>query len=72
MSTDLAGKRILVTQADTFMGPTLCELFTEMGAEVIADNQLLTDPTQPSEIIAAAGTIDVLVINLAVPAPFTK
>ena len=72
MITDLAGKRILVTQADTFMGPTLCELFTEMGAEVIADNQLLTDPTLPGEIIAGAGTIDVLVINLAVPAPFTK
>lgn len=72
MSTDLTGKRILVTQADTFMGPTLCELFAEMGAEVIGDNQLLTDPELPSEIIAAAGTVDVLVINLAVPAPFTR
>ena len=28
-SNDLKGKRILVTQADTFMGPTLCEVFTE-------------------------------------------
>ncbi len=72
ITNDLKGKRILVTQADTFMGPKLCEVFVEMGAEVTTDNQLLTDPALPGEIIAAAGTIDVLVINLAVPAPFTK
>lgn len=72
ITNDLKGKRILVTQANTFMGPKLCEVFAEMGAEVINDNQLLTDPALPGEIIAAAGTIDVLVINLAVPAPFTK
>ena len=72
ITNDQKGKRILVTQADTFMGPKLCEVFAEMGAEVITDNQLLTDPALPGEIIAAAGTIDVLVINLAVPAPFTK
>ena len=72
ITNDLKGKRILVTQANTFMGPKLCEVFADMGAEVITDNQLLTDPALPGEIIAAAGTIDVLVINLAVPAPFTK
>jgi NAD(P)-dependent dehydrogenase (short-subunit alcohol dehydrogenase family) len=71
-SNNLKGKRILVTQADTFMGPKLCEVFAEMGAEVIGDNQLLTDPALPARIIEAAGTIDVLVVNLAVPAPFTK
>jgi 2-keto-3-deoxy-L-fuconate dehydrogenase len=72
MTTSLSGKRIFVTQADTFMGPTLCQVFTEMGAEVIADNQLLTDPALPEQIIQDAGHIDVLVINLAIPAPFTK
>ena len=72
MTTSLSGKRIFVTQADTFMGPTLCQVFTEMGAEVIADNQLLTDPAVPGQIIQAAGHIDVLVINLGIPAPFTK
>jgi len=70
--SQLAGKRILITQADTFMGPTLCEVFTEMGAEIIADNNLLTDPALPAQIIQRAGNIDALVINLAVPAPFTK
>ena len=72
MTTSLNGKRIFITQAETFMGPTLCEVFTELGAEIITDNQLLTDPTLPAQIIQAAGHIDVLVVNLAVPAPFTK
>ena len=71
-TTDLAGKRILVTQADTFMGPTLCQVFATMGAEVIADNQLLTDPTLPGQIIQAAGHIDVLVINLAICLLYTS
>ncbi|MDG2502158.1 MAG: SDR family oxidoreductase [Porticoccaceae bacterium] len=72
MITSLNGKRIFITQAETFMGPTLCEVFAEMGAEIITDSQLLTDPAMPAQIIQAAGHIDALVVNLAVPAPFTK
>lgn len=72
MSTNLDGKRMLITQSDTFMGPTLCKVFGALGATVIADNQLPNSPNLPAEIVAAAGHIDVLVINLAVPAPFTK
>ena len=33
----LAGKRIVVTQADDFMGPVLTEAMRAAGAEVIAD-----------------------------------
>ncbi len=32
----LGGKRILVTEAGTFMGPALCDVLRECGAEVIA------------------------------------
>ena len=72
MSTSLNGKRILITQAETFMGPSLCKVFGSLGATVIANNQLLDNPNLPAEIVSSAGHIDVLVINLAVPAPFTK
>ena len=34
MENALAGKRILITQADAFMGPVLCEVFADQGAEV--------------------------------------
>jgi len=67
----LAGKRILITQADTFMGPMLCEVFREQGATVIADDRALADPALPAELVASAGEIDVLVANLAIPAPAT-
>lgn len=41
----LSGKRVLITQADEFMGPTLCEVFAEQGAEVIAANGGIDRPT---------------------------
>jgi 2-keto-3-deoxy-L-fuconate dehydrogenase len=67
----LQGKRVLITQADAFVGPILCEVFREHGATVIADTQPLADPDVPSALVAAAGRVDVLVANLAVPAPST-
>ncbi|MFO1327452.1 MAG: SDR family oxidoreductase [Rubrivivax sp.] len=69
--TRLDGRRILVTQADTFMGPALCRVLAARGAEVIADTGDVTDPAMPARVVAAAGTVDVLVANLAVPAPST-
>ncbi len=72
MSTPpLHGKRILVTQADVFMGPDLCAVLTEQGATVIADTQSMIEPEAPAAALADAGEIDVLVINLAIPAPST-
>ncbi|MBX3620181.1 MAG: SDR family oxidoreductase [Rhizobacter sp.] len=65
----LEGKRILVTQADTFMGPTLCEVLAEHGATVIANRDPLRGPDAPAAAVAATGPIDVLIANLAVPAP---
>lgn len=68
----LAGKRILVTEADAFMGPMLCQVLARHGADVIADTGALADdPQRPAAIVAAAGSIDVLVANLAIPAPST-
>lgn len=68
---DLSGKRVLVTQAASFMGPALCEVFAELGADVIADERALDDPTLPAALVAAAGHVDVLLANLAIPAPTT-
>ena len=67
----LSGKRILITQADAFMGPCLCEVFTNLGADVIGDVSDLTDPEAPARVVAAAGDIHVLVANLAIEAPIT-
>ncbi len=69
-TTRLDGKRVLITQAQDFMGPALVKVFGELGAELIADNRALADdPAAPAAMLAAAGTVDVLVLHLAVPAP---
>lgn len=67
----LRGKRILVTHADQFMGPVLCDVFAEHGAAVVASTEPLRDPDEPAAVVAAAGPIDVLVAGLSIPAPST-
>lgn len=68
---DLSGKRVLITQSSTFMGPVLCELFAQLGADVVADERALLDPALPEAMVQASGRIDVLIANLAIPAPTT-
>jgi 2-keto-3-deoxy-L-fuconate dehydrogenase len=68
----LKNKRILITQANAFMGPVLCEVFAEHGATVIADTRSLLAPEAPAAAVATAGSIDILVANLAFPAPQTE
>jgi len=67
----LQGKRILVTQAGDFMGPMLCEVLEEHGADVVASKALLSEPGAAENLVDSSGTVDVLVVNLAIPAPTT-
>ena len=71
MQNLLHGRRVLITQADDFMGPTLCEVFTEQGAEVVASTDSLVESASAARAVRTAGTVDVLVANLAVTAPST-
>ena len=66
---DLSRQRILLTQADQFMGPALQATLAECGAEVTADTRPLDTPEAAVAVVASAGHIDVLIANLAVPAP---
>jgi 2-keto-3-deoxy-L-fuconate dehydrogenase len=67
----LQGKRVLVTHADAFMGPTLCDVLARHGATVAASTDPLTDTEAAVAVVSAAGHIDVLVANLAYAAPTT-
>lgn len=71
MQQALAGRRVLVTQASAFMGPTLCAVFGEQGADVVASTDDLIDPGAAQRVVRDAGHIDVLVVNLAIRAPST-
>jgi 2-keto-3-deoxy-L-fuconate dehydrogenase len=72
MQNSLLGKRILVTQADEFMGPTFCEVFAEQGAEVVSSYANLSEAGAAESEVAKAGSIDVLVANLSILAPSTN
>jgi 2-keto-3-deoxy-L-fuconate dehydrogenase len=72
IATTLQGQRVLITQADVFMGPVLAEVFRRQGATVIADARpLADDPGAAAAAVADAGAIDVLLLHLAIPAPAT-
>lgn len=67
MTGRLQDRRVLVTQADSYMGPAIAELFAAEGAIVGADT---TDPRAEGAVPAMlerAGTVDILVANLALP-----
>lgn len=70
-ANDLRGSRILVTQADAFMGPALCEALRADGAVVVASQAPLDAADAPATVVREAGPIDALVLNLALPAPAT-
>ena len=70
-STDLSGKRVLVTQAADFMGPALVEVFAERGADVVTDTRATIDRPTADALMAASGPIDALVLHLSFPAPST-
>lgn len=69
MNQTLSGKRILVTQANAFMGPALCDVLAQHGATVIANTDPLVDVAAADAVVKAAGLVDVLVANLAIAAP---
>lgn len=65
MSKRLEGKRVLVTQADRYMGPAIFDLFCAEGAKVVANNDDLRKPGAVESLIEKAGHIDILIANLA-------
>jgi 2-keto-3-deoxy-L-fuconate dehydrogenase len=70
-ASGLQGRRVLVTQADAFMGPALCDALRAHGATVVASEAALDAPSAPATIVREAGPVDALVLNLAVVAPAT-
>ena len=71
MHNMLLGKRILVTQATEFMGPAICSVFAEQGADVVQSDLELSTPGHAEFVVHEAGEFDALVVNLSILAPST-
>ena len=65
MAGRLSGKRVLITQADDYMGPATQSLFTSEGADVLLDTSDLTQPGACEALVKQSGRVDVLIANLA-------
>jgi 2-keto-3-deoxy-L-fuconate dehydrogenase len=63
----LAGKRVLITQANDYMGPATIALFEAEGASVVADDSDLTEVNRCEQLVQSCGEIDILIANLASP-----
>ncbi|MFN0029748.1 MAG: SDR family NAD(P)-dependent oxidoreductase [Acidimicrobiales bacterium] len=50
--------------ADRYTGPAVADRLTAEGATVTADPGRYRDPDEPDRVVAAAGQIDILVVNL--------
>lgn len=61
----LKGKRALITQADAYMGPATAVHFEKEGATVTASTTIPESEKDAEKIIADAGHVDILVVNLA-------
>jgi 2-keto-3-deoxy-L-fuconate dehydrogenase len=72
MTGMLHNLNVLITEADGFMGPALCEALAGHGARIIASRESMVDPAAPLRVVTSAGDIDVLVVNLGFPAPSTE
>jgi 2-keto-3-deoxy-L-fuconate dehydrogenase len=68
MAERLTGRRILVTSADTFMGPAIVDHFRAEGAEVIADTGLLLGPDDADLLVGRCGHLDAVIANFEYPA----
>lgn len=71
MQNTLADQRILLTQAQDFMGPALADVFEEQGATVLRSSEDLSEVAAAQAVVDAAGDVDVLVANLSFTAPTT-
>lgn len=61
----MTGKKIVVTQADEYMGPATIDLFRREGGTVIADTRDLTVAGAADMLISEVGQVDILIANLA-------
>jgi len=60
----LSGQRALVTNADAYMGPAVCERFAEEGATVTPDAApTYRSADEVTEVVRRAGRVDILVVN---------
>lgn len=71
MQNALIGKRILITQATAFAGPSLFIVFELQQAHVVRSDHSLHHAVSVNAVVSDAGATDVLVAKVSILAPST-
>ena len=66
IAADLKNKRVLVTQANDMMGPSITKVFQDLGCVVTADINTLEDPAYPEKLIKKTGVVDILIVGTGI------
>jgi len=70
---DLQNKRVLIAQAQDFMGPALPRVSGALGSTVVPNARPLGDDAGlAARVVTEAGDIDVLIKHLTLPVPSTQ
>ena len=65
MNDRMDGRKVLVTQAEDYMGPAIAELFEAEGAQVTRVHGVVESVAQVATMLEEAGDLDVVIANLA-------
>lgn len=63
----MSTRTALISAASSYMGPAIAERFSSLGIEVIAGDTGLNSQAEIETLVGNAGSIDILVANLALP-----
>lgn len=63
----MSKRTALISAADTYMGPAIADKFSSLGINVITGNSGLNSQAEIEQLVEEAGSIDILVANLALP-----
>ena len=62
-------RRVLVTDADDFVGPATVERFGALGDQVVTVTEPITERSAAQRVLDEQGPFDVVVVNLDLPIP---
>lgn len=66
MGSRFANKKVLVTQADHYMGKPIAKAFADEGAVVLQNTETLQQQDQVNTLLESASDVDILIANFAI------
>ena len=63
----MSNRTALISAADTYMGPAIADKFSSLGIDIVNGKSGMNSQAEIETLVDEAGSIDILVANLALP-----